>query len=139
MPPCLDDIDEISGYILSHPVDALQDEELISELGHWKTLCSTHLWREVRRPKGNPISKANVIRLGALFIEVVSVPFHIIFPPAGLVLNIAGLGFGLYNEAIEFNERRRQRMFEATISLIHQRYLDLQATLDARSTRPPIS
>ena len=139
MPPSLHDIDEISEYILSHPVDSLQDEELISELGHWKTLCSTHLWREVRRPKGNPISKANVFRLGALFIEVISVPFHVVFPPAGLVLNVAGLGFGLYNEAVEFNERRRQRMFEATISLTHQRCSDLQAALDARSNRPPIS
>lgn len=133
MPPSLHDIDEISRYILSHRIDRLQDEELISELGHWRTLCSKRLWREVRKPIDNPISKANVIRLGALSIEIISVPFHIVFPPAGLVLNIVGLGFGLYNEAVEFNERQRQRMSRALIDLVHKRSLDLQAALDARS------
>lgn len=138
MPPSLHDINEILRYILSHSVDSLQDEDVISELGHWRTECSTRLWQDVRRPKDNPISKANVIRLGVLVIEVLSVPFHMVFPPAGLALNIAGLGLGLYNEALEFDKRRQQRMSEAPIILIHQRCLDLQAELAVRSTRPPI-
>lgn len=135
MLPSLHDVEEISTYILHHPIGRLEDAEIIAELGHWNTLCRTRLWEECRRAakKDNPISRVNVIRLGSLIIELISIPMHVVFPPIGLALTLGGLGMGVHNEIVEFGERRRRKIAARPVDPIHQRCVALEKELAKRS------
>jgi hypothetical protein len=138
LPNDLNDIVELSNYIATHPVSGLNYTEIIDELGHWNTLCRKRYWEEcrARTKNGSHISKANIVRVGCLIIELLSVPAHIVFPPIGLTLSLGGVGLSIYNEIEHFEETRRRRIVERPIDPVHQRCLALERELENRSAPP---
>jgi len=135
--PNLNDCEEISTYISEHPANSLGDSEIIEELGHWNTSCRERYWEECRRgiKKDNPLSKVNVIRVGCILLEVLSVPSHIVFPPVGLSLTLAGLSLSIYNEIDAFHERRTKRTREEPIDLVYERCRALEQELEKRGSQ----
>ena len=135
MPPNLHNIEELLTYIVNNRPENLRDDEVISELGHWNTLCRARLWEETRRgaKKDNPISKANVIRLGGTGFGVLSLILHVVLPPVAIALASAGVIIEIYNESVEFLGWRARKTVEKPIEIIHQRCVALEQELDNRS------
>ncbi|MGH6846922.1 MAG: hypothetical protein ACREC0_05650 [Methylocella sp.] len=113
----------------------MRDDEVISELRHWNTLCRARLWEESRRyvKKDNPISKANVIRLGGTGFGVLGLFLHVVLPPVAIALASAGVIVEIYNESVEFLARRARKTVEKPIGIINQRCVALEQELDNRS------
>jgi hypothetical protein len=137
MLPNLHNVEALLTYIVNNRPENLRDDEVIAELAHWNTLCRARLWEESRRSvkKDNPISKANVIRLGGTGFGVLGLVLHLVLPPVGIALAIAGVIMEIYNESVEFLGWRARKTVEKPIGIIHQRCLALEQELDNRSRR----
>jgi hypothetical protein len=137
MLPMLYEVEEIEAHIASRPPDCLNDDEIISELEHWNTLCRTRLWEEGRKSakKVNPISKANVVRLGGTGFGLLGLLLHVVLPPIAIALAAAGVIMEAYNEFVEFLGWRARKAVEKPIGIIHQRCVALEQERDNRSRR----
>lgn len=127
--------EELLTYIVNNRPEKLRDDEIRSELRHWNTLCRARLWEESRIgvKKDNPISKANVIRLGGTGFGVLSLILHIVLPPVAIALAFAGVIMEIYNESREFRGWRARKTVEKPIGIIHQRCVALEQEIDNRS------
>jgi hypothetical protein len=133
--PDLSNIDEIEKFISSRPASALADAEVISELGHWNTLCRTRYWEECREnvKHSNPASKVNIIRLGCLSLGLLAIVLHVFLPPVGLTLAASAICLEVYNEMEHSEERAESKRIEKPINVVHQRCKDLELELETRS------
>lgn len=128
--PSIDNAEEIRKYRLNYPTSAIEVDEITRELAHWRTLCNERLFEEVRTgDRGNPISIANLYRLGGLIVALLSFPASFAGPLVGLPLAGAGLSLCIYGE-IDASRKKRRR---EPVRLALERCEELEQELENRS------
>jgi hypothetical protein len=113
--PKLDNADEIRKYCLSHPCNSLAGEKIEQERRHWNTLCDKRLYEEIRMGRrNNPISTANVYRLGGLVVAALSFPASFAGPLVGLPLAATGFDLYIYGQIEDYQKKRRREPIDAS-------------------------
>lgn len=128
------DNDELREYCSRHPISgALAANEIVRELSHWHTLCSDRLHEEVRTARGNPLSIANVYRLGGGAIALLGFPAAFAGPIVGISVAVAGLGLYIYGEIKDLREKRRRESIRLALERCKALDLELRNRCVARA------